>query len=283
MTPQSERCALFPRASGVLLHPTSLPGPDGIGDLGESAFRFVDWLEKCGQSLWQILPLGPTSFGDSPYQTLSAFAGNPLLISLDRLVRDGWLLENDLAGRPRFDADRVDFGAVITWKYQMLDRAWTVFLGRAASAHWQDFENWCAGQSWLDDYALFTALKEENGGRPWTEWPGELVTRDPAALAAAAERLDKRIVAHKFRQWQFFHQWMELKAFAMARGIRLVGDIPIFVAHDSSDVWSRPVLFHLDAEGAPTSVAGVPPDYFSKTGQLWGSRLYDWGRRKEED
>lgn len=273
----------FPRSSGVLLHPTSLPGPDGIGDLGEAAFRFVDWLEKCGQSLWQILPLGPTSFGDSPYQTLSAFAGNPLLISLDRLVRDGWLLDNDLNDRPRFDAERVDFGPVITWKTKMLDKAWTLFLGRGSRAHWAEFDGWCNDQPWLDDFALFMALKEENGGQPWTGWPRDLAVREPAALALAAERMDKRVGAHKFRQWIFFQQWRELKAFASARGIRFVGDIPIFVAHDSSDVWARPELFQLDRKGRPTSVAGVPPDYFSKTGQLWGNPLYDWARLKKED
>ncbi|MEN8005910.1 MAG: 4-alpha-glucanotransferase [Candidatus Krumholzibacteriota bacterium] len=283
MSPQSENQPLFPRSSGVLLHPTCLPGPDGIGDLGEPAYRFVDWLEKCGQSLWQILPLGPTSFGDSPYQTLSAFAGNPLLVSLDRLEREGWLLRDDLAGRPKFDEQRVDFGPVITWKTKMLDRAWSVFLERASQAHWNAFDGWCAEQVWLDDFALFMALKEDQEGRPWTEWPADLAGRRPDALAEAARRLDKRIAAHKFRQWLFFHQWSELKAFAMARGIRLVGDLPIFVAHDSSDVWSRSELFQLDAKGLPTSVAGVPPDYFSKTGQLWGNPLYDWDRLKDED
>ena len=283
MTAQSENQSLFPRASGVLLHPTCLPGPDGIGDLGESAFRFVDWLERCGQSLWQILPLGPTSFGDSPYQTLSAFAGNPLLISLDRLVREGWLLAEDLSGRPGFDEQRVDFGSVIEWKTQMLDRAWSVFMDRASRAHRAEFEGWCAQQPWLDDFTMFMALKEENGGKPWTQWPVDLVERGPEVLAEAAGRLDERIAAHRFRQWLFFHQWLELKAFAMARGIRFIGDIPIFVAHDSSDVWVRPELFKLDEKGLPTAVAGVPPDYFSKTGQLWGNPLYDWDRLKQED
>jgi len=283
MTAPPDNQALFPRSSGVLLHPTCLPGPDGIGDLGESAYRFVDWLEKCGQSLWQILPLGPTSFGDSPYQTLSAFAGNPLLISLDRLVREGWLMADDLNGRPRFDEQRVDFGSVITWKTQMLDRAWSVFLERASRAHWAELEGWSAQQPWLDDFALFMALKEDNEGKPWTGWPTDLVERKPEALAEATERLDKRVAAHRFRQWLFFHQWMELKGFAMARGIRLVGDIPIFVAHDSADVWARPELFQLDKNGLPTGVAGVPPDYFSKTGQLWGNPLYDWDRLKAED
>ncbi len=283
MTPVSPNHSLFPRSSGVLLHPTCLPGPDGIGDLGDSAYRFVDWLEKCGQTLWQILPLGPTSFGDSPYQTLSAFAGNPLLISLDRLTLEGWLLPDDLSGRPKFDDQRVDFGPVITWKMEMLDRAWSVFLERASQAHWKEFDGWCSVQAWLEDFTLFMAVKEEQDGQPWTEWPADLVSRKPEALADASRRLDKRISAHKFRQWLFFHQWSDLKAFAMARGIKLIGDIPIFVAHDSSDVWARPELFQLDNKGQPTSVAGVPPDYFSKTGQLWGNPLYDWDRLKQED
>ncbi len=188
MSAETEYQSLFPRSSGVLLHPTSLPGPDGIGDLGESAYRFVDWLEKCGQSLWQVLPLGPTSFGDSPYQTLSAFAGNPLLISLDRLVKEGWLQGDDLSARPRFDEQRVDFGAVITWKMELLDRAWSVFMERASAAHWKDFDRWCAGQPWLDDFALFMALKEDLDGQPWNLWPADLVKRKPEALAEATSR-----------------------------------------------------------------------------------------------
>jgi len=283
MTAPPDTPSLFPRSSGVLLHPTCLPGPDGIGDLGESAYRFVDWLEKCGQSLWQVLPLGPTSFGDSPYQTLSAFAGNPLLVSLERLVLEGWLLADDLSGRPRFDEQRVDFGSVITWKTKMLDRAWSIFLEQASRTHRAEFEGWCSQQPWLDDFSLFMALKEDNEGQPWTQWPVDLVQRKPEALAEAASRLGKRIAAHRFRQWLFSHQWMELKGFAMARGIRLIGDIPIFVAHDSSDVWARPELFQLDGKGLPTGVAGVPPDYFSKTGQLWGNPLYDWDRLESED
>jgi 4-alpha-glucanotransferase len=283
MTVQSEHQNLFPRSSGVLLHPTCLPGPDGIGDLGEPAFRFVDWLEKCGQSLWQVLPLGPTSFGDSPYQALSAFAGNPLLVSLDRLVREGWLLAEDLSARPRFDEHRVDFGSVITWKTEMLDRSWSVFQDRATASHWSEFEGWCAQQPWLDDFALFMALKDENQGKPWTQWPTDLAGSIPEALAEASLQLEKSTRAQKYRQWLFFSQWLELKAFAMARGIRLIGDIPIFVAHDSSDVWARSELFLLDEKGLPTSVAGVPPDYFSKTGQLWGNPLYDWDRLKDED
>jgi len=274
---------LFPRSSGVLLHPTSLPGPDGIGDLGESAYRFIDWLDQCGQSLWQILPLGPTSYGDSPYQTLSAFAGNPLLISLDRLVSSGWLLSDDLADRPDFPDDRVDFGRVIRWKQDRLGQAWSTFLERAGTAAWQEFEGWSEAQAdWLDDFALFMALKDEQEGRPWYRWPRPLQARQPEALADASQRLEKQITAHRFTQWIFFTQWQQLRAFAAARGIRFVGDVPIFIAHDSSDAWACSEYFQLDEKGLPTHVAGVPPDYFSKTGQLWGNPLYDWTRLRTE-
>jgi 4-alpha-glucanotransferase len=271
------------RRSGVILHPTSLTGPDGIGDLGGSAYRFVDWLEGHGQSLWQILPLGPTSFGDSPYQTLSALAGNPLLISLDRLQEQGWLSEADLALRPTFPEDRVDFGPVIQWKNQMLDQAWETFLAAASGTPMADFSAWRSGQAaWLEDFALFMALKEDQNGAAWCDWPAELRDRDAAALEEAGRRLDKRISAHAFRQWLFFTQWEALKAYAAERGVGFVGDIPIFVAYDSSDVWAQRRLFQLNAKGHPTCVAGVPPDYFSKTGQLWGNPLYRWHILREE-
>jgi 4-alpha-glucanotransferase len=269
----------FKRSSGVLLHPTSLPGPDGIGDLGPSAYRFVDWLEQTGQGLWQILPLGPTSFGDSPYQTLSAFAGNPLLISLDQLSQNGLLGEADLSGRPVFPADRVDFGKVIDWKNRQLDMAWKNFQSLATGQEKTEFDSWRKGQAaWLEDFALFMALKEDHDGQPWHQWPVSLRDRQPDELAAAADRLGNRVSAHAFRQWVFFTQWMRLKAFALARDIRFVGDLPIFVAHDSSDVWAHPEFFLLEEDGQPSCVAGVPPDYFSETGQLWGNPLYDWGR-----
>ncbi len=271
------------RRSGVLLHPTSLPGPDGIGDLGSAAYRFVDWLEEHGQSLWQILPLGPTSFGDSPYQTLSALAGNPLLVSLDHLRDQGWLSDEDLAARPAFPADRVDFGPVIQWKNTMLDRAWETFLAAASGTPMHEFEAWRRAQAaWLDDFALFMALKEDQGGAAWCDWPAPLRDREETALAEARPRLEKRMGAHAFRQWLFFTQWTQLKAYAQARGIGFVGDLPIFVAYDSSDVWAQRRLFQLDAKGHPTCVAGVPPDYFSKTGQLWGNPLYRWHILREE-
>ncbi len=272
----SER-PLFPRASGILLHPTCLPGPDGIGDLGPGAHRFVDWLADHNQSVWQVLPLGPTSYGDSPYQTLSAFGGNPLLVSFERLRDEGWLVDADLAERPLLPRDHVDYGPVITWKCAMLDRAFAAFCAHGGKGPWGEFAGWCAAQAaWLDPLALFLALKEDHEGRPWPQWAPALVAREEAALAAARDRLAKRIDAHRFRQWLFATQWQALRDHARARGVRLMGDVPIFVAYDSSDVWLQPHLFQLDAKGAPLAVAGVPPDYFSATGQLWGNPLYDW-------
>ncbi len=273
----------FKRCSGVLLHPTSLSGPDGIGDLGQGAFRFVDWLHQHGQSLWQVLPLGPTSFGDSPYQTLSAFAGNPLLISLENLVDDGWLFPEDLAARPSFDEERVDFGKTITWKFQCLDRAWEIFLEKAPSSAWKQFAAFRQNNTlWIEDFALFMALKEDAGGSPWYQWDQALVRREEGALQEARQRLDKRIQAFVFVQWLFYEQWLALKVYASAKGVRLVGDLPIFVAHDSSDVWAQPGFFQLDSQGRPSHVAGVPPDYFSKTGQLWGNPLYNWPALKAD-
>ena len=275
---------LFPRSSGIILHPTCLPGPHGIGDLGQAAFRFVDWLVAAGQSLWQVLPLGPTSFGDSPYQTLSALAGNPLLISLDDLVSANWLAADDLTDCPDCPADRVDFGAVIPWKFGLLDRAWERFRDTATKSDRAKFTAFQHDENdWLREFTLFAAFKEDQDGRPWHEWPDDLRDRDPEALAAAAERLVDRVAAHAFRQWIFHGQWSRLRAYANEQGVRLLGDVPIFVAHDSCDVWGRPDLFHLDANGKPTVVAGVPPDYFSATGQLWGNPLYDWAAMARED
>jgi 4-alpha-glucanotransferase len=280
----SRTSALFPRSSGVLLHPTCLPGPHGIGDVGESARRFVDWLAAAGQSLWQVLPLGPTTYGDSPYQTLSAVAGNPLLVSLDALAAEGWLTADELAEHPAFPDDRVDYGAVITWKFAMLDRAWERFRDEAAADAQQAFAAFRAAErGWLDDMALYTALKDDHGGLAWTDWEPDLRDRDRDALAAAGERLADRVGAHAFRQWLFATQWQALRRYAAERGIRLMGDLPIFIAHDSADVWSRPGLFHLDDRGRPAVVAGVPPDYFSETGQLWGNPLYDWHAMARED
>jgi 4-alpha-glucanotransferase len=269
--------ALFPRSSGVLLHPTSLPGPHGIGDLGAWAYRFADWLAGHDQTIWQMLPLGPTSYGDSPYQTLSAFAGNTNLISLSRLVDDGWLAPDDLAAVPVFPADRVDFGPVIAYHNQMLARAYDRFAAGASPQQRAAFEGWCAASAgWLDDFALFAALKDHHGGRPWVEWEPELALRDPQALDEARRALAREVESHCFRQWLFFTQWADLKAYVGAKGIRLFGDIPIFVAHDSADVWANRAEYFLDERGQPTVIAGVPPDYFSPTGQRWGNPLYRW-------
>jgi 4-alpha-glucanotransferase len=274
---------LVPRSSGVLLHPTSLPGRYGIGDLGEWAYNFVDWLESAYQTLWQILPLGPTSYGDSPYQTLSAFAGNAYLVSLDKVAREGWLTQADLADVPNFPADHVDYGWIIPYHTEILTRAFQNFSANASAREKQQFAEWCAENGdWLDDYALFMALKDEHGGRPWVEWERGVALRDPQALIDAQARHTEAIQDYKFRQWLFFRQWLEVKTYANGKGIKLIGDVPIFVAHDSADVWANRSLFYLDDVGNPTVVAGVPPDYFSQTGQYWGNPLYRWDEMSKD-
>ena len=265
-----------PRSAGILLHPTSLPSPYGIGDLGPSAHAWVDTLTRARQTWWQVLPLGPTGYGDSPYQAFSAFAGNPYLVSPELLVRDGLVKQADLAS-VHFPADRVDYGPVIQFKNWILGRAWDAFRSRAAPALQPAFEQFCVEQAgWLDDYALFMALKDAHGGAGWQEWPAELRLRQPAALARARKELEGPIGLHKFRQFLFFRQWADVRHHAHERGVRLIGDVPIFVSIDSADVWANPGLFQLDAERRPIAVAGVPPDYFSATGQLWGNPLYNW-------
>lgn len=271
----------FPRSSGVLLHPTSLPGRYGIGDLGDHAYRFVDALQAAGQSYWQVLPLGPTSYGDSPYQSLSTFAGNPNLISLDRLLQIGWLHPDDMRDMPDFPADRVDYGPVITFHDRLLDVAYSRFLASANDGYRNAFAAWTASHAqWLDDFALFVALKNHFGGRPWTEWDTPYALRETRALETAWDQFAREIEAVKFRQWLFFAQWEELKRYANAHGVKIIGDIPIFVAHDSADVWANRDLFYLDSRGNPEVVAGVPPDYFSATGQRWGNPLYKWDVHK---
>ena len=268
----------FTRASGILLHPTSLPSPYGVGDLGQAAFEFVDFLHATGQSLWQVLPLGPTGYGDSPYQCFSAFAGNPLLISLDALVEEGWLTTNDLADVPRFSTERVAYGPVIEYKFAKLHRAHENFLRLADEAAQADYLSFVKQHAhWLDDYALYRALKDEHGGAEWTKWEAYLRQREANALHFFKENHAHALSAHRFYQYLFFKQWGSLAAYAASKGIKVIGDIPIFVAHDSADVWSHPELFYLDDAGQPTKVAGVPPDYFSETGQLWGNPLYRWG------
>ena len=271
----------FQRSSGIILHPTSLPGPYGIGDLGPEAFRFVDFLADSGTRLWQVLPLGPTGYGDSPYQCFSAFAGNPYLVSPDFLLRDNFLHPNDLIEETNFPARRVDFGRIIPWKLNLLERACLRFVSDPGPAR-RDFDIFCADESsWLDDYALFMSIKESHGGGAWSGWPESLRKREPSALEQARADLSNAIARYKFYQFIFFKQWNALRSHANARGVKIVGDIPIFVAYDSADAWANPELFFLDEDGRPTVVAGVPPDGFSPDGQLWGNPLYNWQKHKE--
>jgi 4-alpha-glucanotransferase len=264
------------RSSGVLLHPTSLPGPDGIGDLGQGAFDFLDWLARAHQTRWQILPLTPPGYGDSPYQSYSAFAGNPLLISLRRLRDDGLLNDADLAHSGLPD-ERVDFGAVSDWKLARLRLAAERFGAGQAPVLRDDYERFRAEQAgWLDDYTLFMALKAEQHGADWVAWPEPERLREPSALAAARERLAGEIDILAFIQFSFDRQWGAVHDRARQLGIQIIGDIPIFVSADSADVWANATGFQLDKQAQPLAVAGVPPDYFSATGQLWGNPLYDW-------
>ena len=265
------------RRSGILLHPTSLPGRFGVGSFNSSAYDWVDFLEHTRQTIWQVLPLGPTGYGDSPYQSFSCFAGNPYLISLETMVDEGLLDQAALDMAPDFPRDRVDYGAVYEWKPAVLHAAADEFATRGSAAQQAEFTQFCAdNQSWLDDFALFMALKDAHDGKPWNEWEMNLRSRKPRAMSAAAKKHQAAIHAHKFSQWLFYRQWMALKEYANQRGILIVGDIPIFVAMDSSDAWANPGEFFLDAKFQPTVVAGVPPDYFSATGQLWGNPLYRW-------
>jgi 4-alpha-glucanotransferase len=270
------------RSSGILLHPTSLPGSFGVGDFGDEARAFADFLSASGQSLWQVLPLGATGYGNSPYQSLSAFAGNTLLIDPRQLVSDG-LLSLDDPGSPQFPSDRVEFEEVRPFKEGLLKQAYENFKLDQASALHTGLRDFCDSSAWwLDDYALFRALKEANGGRAWFDWDRELAEREPTALAHARAQLQDQIAAQKFFQFYFFRQWQALRDYCRARGIRIVGDLSIFVALDSADVWTHRENFKLDDRGHPTHVAGVPPDYFSETGQLWGNPLYDWNRMEAD-
>lgn len=268
----------FPRSSGVLLHPTSLPSRFGIGDLGQGAIEFIDFLHAGLQQYWQVLPLGPTGFGNSPYMCYSAMAGNPLLISPERLLEDGLLSENDLASIPDFSDYLVDYDGVIQFKTNLLKIACANFRNRATPEQKTEFANFCSSKSyWLDDFALFMALKDAHNGASWYAWTPELVKREPAALSRAKIELEATIFYYKFIQYEFFHQWSAIKKYANEKGVNIIGDIPIYVAHDSADVWANPVYFCLDVEtGSAGQMAGVPPDYFSATGQLWGNPIYDW-------
>ncbi len=267
------------RSSGVILHPTSLPGPYGIGDLGATAHRWVDLLAESGTSLWQILPVGPTGYGDSPYQCFSAFAGNVNLVSPDLLAKDGLI---DLPSPPGFPDDHVDYGAVIPWKRQILAGAFARFEAGHGDPFLRDaFERFRNQQNWLDDYALFMAIKAAFGGGSWQDWPDDLRLRETSAVESFRRRHGDAISCIRFSQFLFFRQWEFLHRHAADRGVRVIGDVPIFVAGDSADVWASPERFLLDAKRRPTVVAGVPPDYFSDTGQLWGNPLYDWAHHAE--
>ena len=275
----------IPRSSGLLLHPTSLPGRFGMGEIGPEALRWLDTLAEMGQRLWQMLPLGPTGYGNSPYQSLSSFAGNPLLISFEALAQDGVLLPQDLQMIPQFPEGKVDFGAAIEVRTAFLKLAARRFLVQCGQSPLvrRAFDVFCEREAaWLNDFALFVALKEENRQRAWVEWPEDLVQRRPEALAAASERLAPEIEECKVLQFFFHRQWQKLRLRARELGITLIGDIPIFAAHDSADVWSAPRLFELDGSGQPTVVAGVPPDYFSATGQRWGNPLYRWSAHEAD-
>ena len=266
------------RQSGVLAHITSLPGPHGIGTLGEDARRFLQTLAEAGQHYWQMLPVGPTGYRDSPYQSPSTFAANPLLIDLDDLVADGLLHRpeiDQLTGLPR---DRVDFAGLIPDKARLLILAARRFLRRGGDNGYDAFRQ----TAWLDSYATYAAIKQSYHGRSWVEWERGIAMRDDVALKRASARLEGRIEVERAIQYLFHRQWDSLVTHARSLGVALIGDLPIFVAHDSADVWSRPDLFHLGSDGRPTVVAGVPPDYFSITGQRWGNPLYDWDRKASD-
>jgi 4-alpha-glucanotransferase len=263
------------RYSGVLLHPTSLPGPYGLGDLGPQVMAFVDFLHEAGQRLWQVLPLGPTGYGDSPYQCFSAFAGNPLLISLDRLIEEGLLTAAEAGAHN--PSGEVDFATVIVHRQRLWPRVLERFEQSAAPARREAFETFCqANASWLDDFALFMAVKAAHGHVAWHEWAADIAHREPSALERWATRCARDVRTHKLTQFLFFEQWRRIREACHARDITIMGDLPIFVAHDSADVWARRELFRLEFDGRPTVVAGVPPDYFSATGQLWGNPHYRW-------
>ena len=264
------------RASGLLLHVTSLPSPYGIGDVGPAAIAWIDRLSDAGQSWWQALPLGPTGYGNSPYQSLSSFAGNGLLISPDWLIEDGLLRSSDCAV-PSVSQSAVDYNTVISFKYRLIEKAWANF-GRAGAAELRvAFEQFCHDQAhWLEDYALFRALKIRYDGAYYLEWPTELVQRVPKALAQARRDLANQVDQVCFAQFLLFRQGERLEKYARAKGLRLIGDLPFFVSPDSSDVWANPDLFLLDDQRRPRFLAGVPPDYFSAQGQLWGNPVYNW-------
>lgn len=274
----------FERSAGILLHPTSLPGRHGIGDLGPDAFRFVDFLESAGQKFWQVLPLGPTGYGDSPYQCFSAFAGNHLLISFDLLLEEGLLSQEDLNRSPDPDPHAVDYGAVIPFRMAVLRKAFARCAASPGTKLADDIRRFeGANKDWLGNYALFMALKERHGGSAWSGWEEGAVERQKAALLSYRKELSGEITFHVFLQYLFSRQWKKLKEYAHGKGVRIIGDLPIFIAYDSADAWAERDLFSIGPGGRLLAVAGVPPDYFSSTGQRWGNPLYRWGEMADDD
>ena len=273
----------FPRASGVLLHPTSLPGEFGVGDFGRSSYDFADCLLEAKQTYWQVLPLGSTGFGDSPYQCFSAFAGNTLLISPQKLLDEKLVNSEGLDSNSSFSNKKVNYGEVIKWKDALLKRVYEKFFTDKNTELAQQFDGFCKSSTmWLDDYALFRAIKESQEQKPWYQWERPLRLREENAMQRASDSLYKEIEAQKFYQFLFFKQWFDLKNYCNKNGIKIIGDVPIFVALDSADVWRNREQFKLNENGSPTVVAGVPPDYFSKTGQLWGNPIYNWERMQAD-
>jgi 4-alpha-glucanotransferase len=271
------------RSAGVLLHPTSLPGPYGIGDIGPRAHAWVEQLSRARQAWWQVLPLGPTGYADSPYQSFSAFAGNPNLLSPDALIESGLVRRSDIKDES-FASGEVDYARVIPFKRRLLEAAWERFLSGSGASLCEEWETFCQQEAhWLVDFARFMALKDAYEGKSWQEWPKAWRVQAPGALAEADRDLSDAIGRHRFGQFLFFRQWNALKAHANSLGVRLIGDVPIFVAADSADVWANPELFLLDEQHRPRAVAGVPPDYFSPTGQLWGNPLYNWDAMRRTD
>jgi 4-alpha-glucanotransferase len=272
----------FPRSSGILLHPTSLPGRFGIGDLGNDAYKFADFLAETGQHYWQILPLGPTGYGNSQFSCLSIFAGNPILISLDKLVTDNLLSANDLVDVPKFPENIVDYDKVTQYKTTLYKKSYDNFAQRINYANEEMYKSFVNQNSWwLEDYSLFMSLKEINGFTSWNKWEDKLKWRLPAYLDNWKNKLENSINYYKYLQFIFYKQWYDLKKYCTQMKILFIGDIPIFINLDSDAVWSNPELFSLDKNGNPTVVAGVPPDYFSETGQLWGNPLYKWQEMKK--
>jgi 4-alpha-glucanotransferase len=275
----------FNRSAGILLHPTSLPGKYGIGDLGPNAFKFIDFLEEAGQTLWQVFPMGPTGYGDSPYQCFSAFAGNPLLISPDLLRQDGFLTEEATKEVPKFHSTSIDYGQVIDFKQALLRKAFNVFRNRKDSNTLKDFDQFCSKhEEWLEDFSLFLAAKNYHSGNLWVKWENtDIALRKKGSVKLWKEKLHDEIYYQKFLQYIFFKQWHEIKMYANNKGIKIIGDLPIFIAYDSADLWANKNLFTVDDKGKLLTVAGVPPDYFSPTGQLWGNPLYRWDEMEKDD